>query len=68
MLRRLAETHILVFGGLLVSDDAAMSVGLAAAFDADVEQASTIVAGIGLPEPTAPIIACRWQRGGRNQE
>jgi uncharacterized protein len=68
MLRRLAETDSLVFGGLLISDDAATSVGLAAAFDVGVEQASTIVAGIELPEPTTRTMTCRWQRGGRDQE
>jgi uncharacterized protein YciI len=41
---------------------------LAAAFDVGVEQASAIVAGAGLPELTAPMMTCRWQRGGRNQE
>jgi uncharacterized protein YciI len=68
ILRRLAETDILVFGGLLVCDEAASSVGLAAAFDADADEASAIVARIILPEPTAAIMTCRWQRGGRSEE
>jgi uncharacterized protein YciI len=65
MLARLAETELLVFGGLLVSDDAASSSGMAAALDADAELAAALVAHIGLPEP---ITAYRWQRGGRDQE
>ena len=67
LLRRLAETEPLVFGGLLLSDDAGSSVGLAAALDADAERAPTVVARVGLPEPTTSITADRWQRGGRDQ-
>ncbi len=51
VLRRLADSESLVFGGLLLSDNADLSVGLAAAFDADAERASTIAARIALPEP-----------------
>jgi uncharacterized protein len=68
VLRRLADTEILVFGGLLVSDEAASSVGVVAAFDADADEASAIVARIILPEPTTAIMTCRWQRGGRSEE
>lgn len=68
MLRRLAATDSLVLGGLLLSETAATSVGLAAAFDADAEQASILIARIGLPESTTEIRTCRWQRGGRDQD
>lgn len=68
LLRRLADTDTVVFGGLLVCDEAASSVGLAAAFDADVDEASAIVTRIIFPEPTTAIMTCRWQRGGRSEE
>ena len=68
LLQRLADTERLVFGGLLISDDAATSIGLAAALDVGVGEAAALVDALTLPEPSAPILACRWQRGGRNTE
>jgi uncharacterized protein YciI len=67
VLARLAESDLLVFGGLLTSDDATRSVGLVAAVDADLGPAASLVAGLGLPGPTTSVTALRWRRGGRDQ-
>jgi uncharacterized protein YciI len=67
VLRMLAETDPLVFGGLLISDDGSRSAGLVAALDAGTERAASIVAGVGIPNSTTSVTSCRWQRGGHDQ-
>ncbi len=66
VLRMLAEIDLLVFGGLLISDDGTRSTGLVAALDADTKQAASIVARIGIPT-TMSVSTHRWRRGGRDQ-
>jgi uncharacterized protein len=65
-LTRIAEEERLVFGGLLVSEDATRSVGLVAALDVDVAEADSIMATVGLPETATETVSHRWRRGGRS--
>jgi uncharacterized protein len=65
LLRTLARTDALVFGGLLISDDGTQSVGLVAAVDADIGRAAAFVAALGLPGSTTSVTSLRWRRGGR---
>lgn len=64
-LTMLAEQELLVFGGLLVSEDATQSVGLAAALDVDMVEAERVMATGGLPETATSTVRYRWRRGGR---
>lgn len=62
---RLAEIDLVVFGGLLTSEDGRHSVGLVAAVDADIGRAAALVAAVGLPGSTTSVTSLRWRRGGR---
>jgi uncharacterized protein YciI len=64
--RRLAGIELLVFGGLLISDDGTRSSGLVAAVDAAPDEAGRLVASVAGPASTS-VTSCRWRRGGRNQ-
>lgn len=63
----LAEVDLMVFGGLLTSDDGSHSVGLVAAVDADIGRAAALVAGVELPGSTTSLTSLGWKRGGRPQ-
>lgn len=67
VLRMLAEIDLVVFGGLLTSEDGRHSVGLVAAVDADIGRAAALVAAVGLPGSTTSVTSLRWRRGGRVQ-
>lgn len=65
MVTTLAKLDLMVFGGLLTSDDGSHSIGLVAAVDADIARAAALVAGVGLPGSTTSVTSFGWRRGGR---
>jgi uncharacterized protein len=63
----MAELDRLVFGGLLISQDAATCTGLVAALDLAAQDAASLLAGVGPSGTVRSTVTHRWQRGGRNQ-
>lgn len=55
----------IVFGGLLLSDDARDTVGLVLAIDRDLPATEPIVASLDTARTARSIVAQRWCRGGR---
>lgn len=67
LLGMLAEMDLVVFGGLLTSDDGRHSVGLVAGVDADIGRAAALVTGVAPPRFDTSVTSQRWRRGGRAQ-
>ncbi len=64
-LARIREQTSLVFGGLLVSDDASTSAGAVLAVDADLVEADRIAATVFADRGGTSVLTQRWRRGGR---
>jgi uncharacterized protein len=63
----IAMLEALVFGGLLVTEDATHMVGLVAALDVDVAAAEAMMATFARPATATTTVSTRWRRGGRHQ-